>query len=74
MAPSIEHPSAFSFPDDNLSTYQWTVTKLGTVFALIFWRSGLRLLVGKYRQFLTELSARHTSVFLFPGDKLSEYE
>ena len=28
----------------------------------------------KFRQFLTELSACHTSVFLFPDDDLSKYQ
>ena len=42
------------------------------VCALILWRSGLGLLMGKFRQFLTELSARNTSVFSFPGDNWSK--
>ena len=37
------------------------------VCALILWRSGLGLLMGKFRQFLTELSARDTPIFSFPG-------
>ena len=32
------------------------------VCALILWRSGLGLLMCKFRQFLTELSAHHTKV------------
>ena len=36
--------------------------------------SGLGLLMGKFRQFLTELSTRHTFVFLFPDDNLSNYQ
>ena len=35
-------------------------------------RSGLGLLMGKFRQILTELSARDTSIFLFPGNYLSK--
>ena len=35
------------------------------VCALIFWRAGLGLLIGKFHQFLTELSVRDRSVFLF---------
>ena len=46
-------PSAFSFSDDNY---------------LILWRSGLELLLGKFPEFLLELSACHTSVFSFPDD------
>ena len=30
--------------------------------------------MGKFRQFLTELSARHTSVFSFTNDNLSKYQ
>ena len=39
--------------------------------ALILWRSGLRLLKGKFRQVLVELSARDTPIFLFLDDNLS---
>ena len=28
--PSVVHPSVFSFPNNNLSKYQWIFTKLGT--------------------------------------------
>ena len=35
------------------------------VCAFILRRSGLELHMGKFRQFLTELSARNTSVFSF---------
>ena len=45
-----------------------------SVCALILWRSGLGLLMGKFYQFLTELSARDTSVFSFPDDNLSKYQ
>ena len=38
------------------------------VCALILWRSTLGLLMGKVRYFLTELSARDTSVFSFLDD------
>ena len=30
--------------------------------------------MGKFRQFLTELSARDRSVFFFPDDNLSKYQ
>ena len=30
--------------------------------------------MGKFRQFLTELSARDTSVFSFPDDRFSKYQ
>ena len=40
------------------------------VCALILWRSGLGLLIGKFRQILMEFSARDTPIFLFPDDNL----
>ena len=40
------------------------------VCALILWRSGLGLLMGKFHQFLTELSAQ--DIFSFPDDNLSK--
>ena len=46
----------FSFLDDNLSKYQGILTELGTCIDIK--RSGLGLLMGKFCQFLTELSAR----------------
>ena len=58
IRPSVVRPSIhFSFPDDNLSKHQWIFTKLG-ICALILSRSGLGLLIGKFRQFFTELTAR----------------
>ena len=42
------------------------------VCALILWRSGLGLLMGKFRQIFTELSARDTPIFSFPDDNLSK--
>ena len=42
--------------------------------ALILWRSGLGLLMGKFRQFLSELSAHDMSVFSFPDDNFSKYQ
>ena len=44
------------------------------VCALILWRSGLGLLMGKFSQILTELSAQETPVFLFLSDNLSKYQ
>ena len=35
------------------------------VCVLILWRSGLGLLMGKFRQILTELSARDMPIFSF---------
>ena len=42
------------------------------VCALILWRSGLGFLMGKFRQILTELSARDTPIFWFPEDNFSK--
>ena len=42
------------------------------VCALILWISGLGLLMGKFRQIFTELSARDTPTFLCPDDNLSK--
>ena len=44
------------------------------VCALILWRSGMGLLVGKFHQILTELSARDMPIILFPDDNLSKYQ
>ena len=44
-----------------------------SVCALILWRSGLGLLMGKFCKFMTELSAGNTSVFSFPDDNFSKY-
>ena len=47
---SYVRPSVhISFPDDNLSKHRWIFTKLGMC---IGWRSGLGLLMVKFRQFL----------------------
>ena len=45
---------------------------LNLVRALILWRSALGLLIDKFHKFLTELSARDTSVFSFLDDNFSE--
>ena len=66
------HPFVrFWFPHDNLSKHQWIFTKLGMCIDKL-WRSGLGLLMGKFRQFLTELSARDVPIFSFPDDNFSK--
>ena len=56
---SVVCPSVyFLFADNNLSKCQWIFTKLGC--AVIFWKSGFGSLMGKFHQFLTELSAFNT--------------
>ena len=42
------------------------------VCALLLWRSGLGLLLGKFCQFLTQLSARDAPIFSFPDGNLSK--
>ena len=42
------------------------------ICALILWRSGLGLLIGKFLHFLTELSTRNTSIFKFQDNNLSK--
>ena len=53
---SVSYPSIFSFLDNNLSKCQWFSQNL--VCAVILWRPGLGLLMGKFCQFLSELSSR----------------
>ena len=48
-----------SFPDDNLSKYQWIFIKLGVCIDMRF---GLGLLTGKFHKFLTDLSAHETII------------
>ena len=61
----------FSFPDDNLSKNSNGFLP-NLVCALILWRSTLVLLMGKFRQILTQLSARDTSIFSFLDNNLSK--
>ena len=62
---SARNTSVFSFPDDNFSILNISGFSPNFVCALILWRCGLRLMMGKFRPFLTELSAHKTSVFYF---------
>ena len=57
--------SIFLFTDNN-SKYRWISPY--SVCTLILWRSGFRLLMGKFRQFLAASSACNMSVFSFPDD------
>ena len=71
------HPSVIrlsiriSFPYDNLVNISGF--SLNLVCTLIFWRSGLRLLMGKFVS-LWQLAARHTSIFSFLDNNLSIYQ
>ena len=46
--------------------------KPNLLYALTLRRSGLGLLMGKFRQIFTELSARDTPISLFLDDNLSK--
>ena len=64
------HPSGFRFrmiPSVNINGFLPNL-----VYALILWRSGFGLLMGKFRQILTELSARDKPIFSFPDDNLNK--
>ena len=69
---SCVRPYVFSFPDDNLSKCQRIFHQ--TWNKLILRRSGLGLIMGKFRQFFTKLSACGTSIFSFPDENLSKNE
>ena len=63
--PTVSDRSVFSFPDfSNFSKYGFSPN---LVCALILWRFALGLLMGKFHQFLTELSGWDTSIFSFFG-------
>ena len=62
--------SVFSFLDDNLSNINRFSPNL--VSALLLWTSALGLLMGKFRPFWTELSARRTSVSYFQNNNVSK--
>ena len=47
--------------DDNLSKHQCSPN---LVFALILWRSGLGLVMGKFPQILTVICPRHAYIFV----------
>ena len=69
---SYVRPSVFSFRMItwvNVNGYSANL-----VCALILWRSGLGLQMGKFRKILTELSARDTPIFSFPDDNLSKHK
>ena len=52
---SARNTSVFYFQDNNLSKSQW----IFTICAFLLWRSALGLHIGKFRQFLTGLSAHN---------------
>ena len=56
--------------NNNWSRSPWIFTKLSVCIDL--WKSGLGLLMGKFCQFLTELSAHDTSEFLVQDNKFGK--
>ena len=70
VCPSIVRPSVFCFRMITWVNINGFSPNL--VCVLILWRSGLGLLMGKFRQFLTQLSARDTPIFSFPDYNLSK--
>ena len=71
VCPSVLRPSVhFTFPDDNLSKHQWIFTNLDMCIDIVEIWFGIAN--GKFRQFLTELSARDTPIFSFPDHNLSK--
>ena len=75
VCPSVVHPSVHPYSRFRTITskYQCIFT-INFVCALILWRSSLGLLMGKFREFLTELSARDTSLFSLPDDNFIKYQ
>ena len=63
-------PSIFRFRMITLVNINGLLPNL--VCALILWRSGLGLLMGKFCEILTELSAGDMSIFSFPDDNLNK--
>ena len=70
VCPSVR-PSVFRF---RITCVNINGFSPNLVCALILWRSGFGLLMGKFRQILTELSARDTPIFSFPDDNLSKHQ
>ena len=67
---SYVHPSVFRFRVITRVNINGFSPNL--VCILILWKSGLGLLIDKFRQILRELSTRNTPVFSFPDDNLSK--
>ena len=59
----LDPPMSNKFPWSQRCSSHWG----STVCALILWRSGLGLLMGKFHWILTALSARDTPIFSFSG-------
>ena len=64
--PSVIRPSVFRF--QMITWVNINGFSPNLVCALILWRSGLGLLMGKFCQIFTELSAQDMPICSFPGD------
>ena len=73
----------FQYPSIHLSISPWFPFSKFELFLIDFLQilpthvsglSGLGLLIVKFCRFLTELSALHTSIFLFPEDNLGKFQ
>ena len=63
VRPSVGRQSVFLCPDDNMSKCQWIFTKLSVCIDIVdIW---FGVIMGKFCQFLTKLSAHHMSEFSF---------
>ena len=78
VCPSVSRPSICPSTHSSIFRFRmitW-VNIIGfspnLVCALILWRSDLGLLMGKFHQILTALSARDMPIFSFPDDNLSK--
>ena len=69
--PSVIRPVRSYFRLRTITSVNVNGFSRNSVCAWILRRSGLGLLMGEFRQFLTELTARDTSVFSFPDDNFS---
>ena len=67
----VSRPCAW-FPLSNSNSFSGFYSNFA--FTCISGVSGLGLLTGKFRQYLTELSARHTSIFSFLDDNSSKHQ
>ena len=68
VRPYVRPSVRFSFPYDNLSKHQWIFTKLGMCIDIVDIWFGITN--GQISSNFTELSARDTPMFSFPGDNL----
>ena len=67
---SARNTSVFSFPEYNLSKYQWIFTKLGIVTAVVEIWFGI---ANRKISTIFEFCARDTSIFLFQDNNFSKY-